>query len=225
MTELTLARVKKIQLLLFTVVIVMLFFGGCSRQEAEEGASPETMAVSLSGGVDISTMGTEAWQSSPATGSAEDLENAGNAEDPDTAGNPDGVINAAVPEMELNPNSVIVDWQGMDYMSSCRTIGGDSIYCTGFEGRFTGDKPAEGPYFAGRIGIEESEIQPFALEIPENMFVYRGCTDSQGRWHLLLSQKNGNAAEPDQKTEIWIVNRDGELEQSIDITEYTGSGS
>lgn len=221
MTGSTLAKVKGIQLLLFAVVIVMLFFGGCSGQEAVSGTRLEDMAVSLSGGVDISAMGTEAWQESQALSRAEDRNNSGSAagtENQGTAGKPDGAANAEVSGMALNSNEVTVTYQGMDYISSCRVIGGDSIYCTGFEGTV----PEEGPYFAGRIGMEEDTIQQFSLEIPKGMFVYRGCTDSRGRWHLLLSQRDSNAVEADQKTEIWIVNRDGELEQSFDITEYVG---
>lgn len=221
MTESTLARVKGIQLLLFAVVVVMLFFGGCSGQEAVSGARLEDMAVSLSGGVDISTMGTEAWQESQALSRAEDRNNTGSAagtENQGTAGKPEGAANAGVSGMALNSNDATVTYQGMDYVSSCRAIGGDSIYCTGFEGNV----PEEGPYFAGRIGMEEDTIQQFSLEIPKGMFVYRDCTDSWGRWHLLLSQRDSNAVEADQKTEIWIVNRDGELEQSFDITEYVG---
>ena len=213
MAELTLTRIKRIQLLLFAVVIVMLFFGGCGEQESDGGVRLEDMAVSLSGGVDISTMGTEAWEESQALSRAEDA---------DGTGNPGGAGNDGKPKMALNPNEVTVTYQGMDYMSSCRTIGGDSIYSTGYQGKFDGSNPADGPYFAGRIGIEENEIRQFSLEIPEGMFVYRGCTDSQGRWHLLLSQKTGNAVEADKKTEIWIINREGELEQSFDITECVG---
>ncbi len=213
MTESTITRVKKIQLFLFAVAVIMLFFGGCGGQEPDRGIGLEGMAVSLSGGVDISTMGTEAWNRSQAQRRAE------NGKEAD-AGTWNGT--AAVPEMALNPNEVTVTYQGMDYMSSCRTIGGDSIYSTGYQGKFDASNPADGPYFAGRIGIEEDEIQQFSLEIPEGMFVYRGCTDSQGRWHLLLSQKTGNAVEADKKTEIWIVNREGELEQSFDITECVG---
>lgn len=213
MAELTLTRIKRIQLLLFAVVIVMLFFGGCGEQESDGGVRLEDMAVSLSGGVDISTMGTEAWEESQALSRAEDA---------DGTGNPGGAGNDGKPRMALNPNEVTVTYQGMDYMSSCRTIGGDSIYSTGYQGKFDGSNPADGPYFAGRIGIEENEIRQFSLEIPEGMFVYRGCTDSQGRWHLLLSQKTGNVVEVDKKTEIWIVNREGELEQSFDITECVG---
>ena len=230
MAELTLTRIKRIQLLLFAVVIVMLFFGGCGEQESDGGVRLEDMAVSLSGGVDISTMGTEAWQESQALSRAEDADGTGDvngtndAGNSGTAGNPDGAGNVAEPKMALNPNEVTVAYQGMDYMSSCRTIGGDSIYSTGYQGKSDGSNPANGPYFAGRIGIEEDEIQQFSLEMPEGMFAYRGCTDSQGRWHLLLSQRTGNAAEPDKKTEIWIINREGELEQSFDITECMKEG-
>ncbi|MCM1542100.1 MAG: hypothetical protein NC121_12695, partial [Blautia sp.] len=213
MTELTLSRVKKIQLLLLAVVIIMLFFGGCGEQGSDSGAGLEDMAVSLSGGVDISTMGTEAWQESQAMSRAEDINGAGgagSAGEPGTAGSPGEAAAVTIPEMTLNPDEAVVTYQGMTYLSSCRAIGGDSIYTTGFEGNV----PEEGRYFAGRIGIEEDEIQQFSLEIPKNMFVYRSCTDAQGRWHLLLSQRNGNTAEPDKKTEVWVINRNGELEQS-----------
>lgn len=207
MAELTLTRIKRIQLILIAVVIVMLFFGGCGGRESSDSVRLEDMAVSLSGGVDINTIGTGEW-----TGSQNLIETE----------SPDGAGNEAEPKMKLNPNEAKVIYQGTTFMSSCRTIGGDSIYSTGFLGEFDGSNPAQGPYFAGRIGIEEDEIQQFSLEIPEGMFVYRGCTDSHGRWHLLLSQKTGNAVTEDKKTEIWIINRDGELEQSFDITECVG---
>ena len=215
MAELTLTRIKRIQRILFAVVIVILFFGGCGGQETGDGVRLEDIAVSLSGGVDINAMGTEEWKGSQDLEGSEGVNGAENAND---AGTPDGSGNVTEPKMALNSSEVTVTWQGMDYVSSCRTIGGDSIFCTGYQGSI----PEEGPYFAGRIGIEENEIQPFSLEIPEGMFVYRGCTDSQGRWHLLLSQKTGNAVEADKKTEIWIINREGKLEQSFDITECVG---
>lgn len=227
MTESTITRVKKIQLFLFAVAVIMLFFSGCGGQEPDRGIELEGMAVSLSGGVDINTMGTEEWkgaQNLEGTEGANGVGNLNGAGNADTTGNPEGTGNVTEPKTALNPNEATVIYQGMDYMSSCRTIGGDSIYSTGYQGKFDGSNPADGPYFAGRIGIEEDEIQQFSLEIPEGMFVYRGCTDSQGRWHLLLSQKTGNAAEPDKKTEIWIVNREGELEQSFDITECVKEG-
>lgn len=213
MTEWTMTKVKAIQILLFAVVIVMLFFGGCGSQEAVDGARLENMAVPLSGGVDINAIGTEEWRGSQELREAEHISDTENADD---AGNVSGVT--------LNPDDATVTYQGAAFMSSCRTIGGDSIYSTGFLGEFDGSHPVEGAYFAGRIGLEEDAVQQFALEIPDNMFAYRGCTDSQGRWHLMLAQKTGNTVEPDEKAEIWVINRDGELEQSFDITECVKEG-
>lgn len=221
MAELTLTRIKRMQLILFAVVIVILFFGGCGEKELDGSVRLEDMAVSLSGGVDINTIGTGEWTGSQNFG---ETGNPNGAINGNAAGNINSAGNEAEPKMELNPNEAKVIYQGTTYMSSCRTIGGDSIYSTGYLGDFDGSHPAEGPYFAGRIGIEENEIQQFSLEIPEGMFVYRGCTDSQGRWHQLLVQRTENAAEPDKKTEIWIINREGELERSFDITECMKEG-
>jgi len=220
MKELTWTRLRRIQLILFAVVIIMLYFGGCGEQESDNGARREDMVVSLSGGVDISTMGTEEWRE------AQNLRGAGY---PDGTGNPGGTDNlsdsgnAAEPKMEINLNESTVIYRGTPFMSSCRAIGGDSIYSTGFLGEFDGKQPAEEPYFAGRIGMEEDEIRQFSLEIPEDMFAVRGCVDHQGRWHLLLSQKAGETT-GEKKTEIWVINRDGELEQSFDITECMKEG-
>lgn len=198
MAELTLTAIKRIQLLLFAVVILILFFGGCGKQESGENARLEDMAMSMSGGVDVNAIGTGEWMES---------QNFNGTEDP-----------------ELNPDEATIIYQGTTFMSSCRTIGGDSIYSTGYLGEFDGNHPAEGPYFAGRIGLGEDGIQQYELEIPEDMFAYRGCTDDQGRWHLLLSQRVDGALTY-QKTEIWVINREGELEQSIDITESVKEGS
>lgn len=204
MEKLTRTRIKGIQLLLFAVVILMLFFGGCGEQESDDGVELENMAVSLSGGVDISTMGTEEWKESQSQSGAMDLS------EPE-------------PKMELNHDLSTVAYQGTPFMSSCRTIGGDGIYSAGYLGEFDGGNPADGPYFVGRIGMEEDNILQFPLEIPVDMTAYRGCVDSQGRWHLLLAQKSGETA-AGKKMEIWVINRDGELEESHDITDYTEEG-
>lgn len=226
MAELVLDRIRKLQLVLFAVVIVLLFFGGCGKQESGGGAEPEDRTVSLSGGVDINAMGTDEWRGIPDSGGAEDRgETEGSGDTRDTAGaeDPHGSGNAAEPKRELNPNASTVTYQGAAFMSSCRTIGGDSIYNTGYLGEFDGNSPAGGDYSAGRIGMEEDAIQQFSLEIPEDMFAYRGCVDDQGRWHLLLSQRTDGTVTY-RKTEIWVIDREGELEQSFDITECAGEG-
>lgn len=208
MAELILDRIRKLQQLLFVVVIVLLVFGGCGEQEAGDSVKLEDTTVPLSGGVDINAMGTDEWRG------------AQNPKEAEGSGSSD---NAAEPKMEFNPNASTVIFQGTAFMSSCRTIGGDSIYSTGFLGEFDGNHSAEGDYFAGRIGIEGDNIQQFSLEIPEDMFAYRGCVDSQGRWHLLLVQRAGETVTY-RKMEIWVISREGELEQSIDITECAEEG-
>ncbi len=214
MTEKTWDRIRKIQLFLFIVVTVMLLSGGCGTQgEGDAAASPDDMATAMSGGVNISALGTSEWTESQAADKTE------------------GADTEEVPGMDANPNTSEIIYQGTNFMSSYRCIGGDSIYSTGFLGEFDGNHPAEGPYFAGRIGIEENDIQQFALEIPEDMFAVRGCVDRQGRWHLLLAQKTENPGTDgkveipeDRKVEIWVIDRDGNLEQSMDVTESFGGG-
>lgn len=199
MANTVLTTIQKIQALLFLVVILLLFLGGCGEKESDndERSDLENMAVSLSGGVDVRTLGTEEW-----TG-ARDIQ-----ESEAWKG----------PNMEINSEKAVVIYQGTPFRSSNRAIGGDSIYTTGFQGEFNGDQPVDGPYFVGRIGIEEDTIQEFDLKIPEDMFVYRSCTDERGRWHLLISQRNDNRVTY-ERTEVWIVNSQGELEESLDVTE------
>lgn len=218
---------KKIQLLLFAVVVLLLFFGGCGRQEDGGSARLEDMAMSMSGGVDVNAMGTGEWMESQnldGAGSLNGIEGQGETGSlngsvkPDGAQAPGGTENGTAPGMELNSDEATVIYQGTAFMSSCRTIGGDSIYSTGYLGEFDGSHPADGPYFAGRIGLGGDEIQQYEIEIPEDMFAHKSCVDSQGRWHLLLSQRVDGAL-TGKKTEIWVINREGELEQSIDITD------
>ena len=199
MTKAVLARIQRIQALLFLIVILLLFLGGCGDEEAGNGGMADlgNMAVSLPVDADAGPMGT-----GEQTGEGDTQEAA----------------EWMKPDMEMNFEKSVVTYQGTPFMSSNRAIGGDSIYTTGFLGEFDGDHPAEGPYFAGRIGIEEDTIQEFALEIPDDMFVYRSCTDERGRWHLLLSQRIDNKLTY-AKSEIWIVDSQGELEESIDVTE------
>ncbi len=236
MAEITLIRIRRIQLLLLAAVIVMLFFGGCGGEKSDDVAGLDDMAVSLSGGAETDAIGTGGREEPQNTGGAEypgetegsgEAGNPGGTEDPGESGDPGGTEGSGqtgnpggsgnVRELELNTNASTVTYQGTAFMSSYRTIGGDSIYNTGFLGEFDGDHPAEGPYFAGRIGLEEDVIQQFPLEIPEDMFAYRGCIDSQGRWHLMVLQKSDEAV-TNKKTEIWVINRNGDLEQSFDIT-------
>ena len=127
MAELTLTRIKRIQLLLFAVVIIMLFFGGCGGQESDGGVRLEDMAVSLAGGVDINAMGTEEWKGSQDSDGANGDSNLNGAGNADAAEIRDGSGNVTEPKMALNPNTVTVTYQGMDYISYCRTMGGDSI--------------------------------------------------------------------------------------------------
>ena len=212
MAEMTWDRIRKIQILLFIVVIVMLLFGGCGGEETENGeARLEDMRIPISGGVNISALGTSEWKESQAV---------------ETEG-----MTEAAPEMEINPDTARVTCQGTAFMSSSRAIGGDSIYSTGFLGAYDGNYSADEAYFAGRIGIEEDEIQQCDLEIPGDLFAIRGCVDRQGKWHLLLVQKTegfgaGGTVEilEDGRMEIWVINRDGEQEQSIDVTESFRSG-
>lgn len=210
MGKVTLARIKGIQVLLFMAVILMLFFGGCGTEASDDGSLVrlEDMAASMSGGVDVNALGTEEWKGAETgNGSEERSESDG-----------------TVPVMEQNPNACDVIYQGTPFISSCRAIGGDSIFSTGYLGEFDGNQPADGDYFAGRIGIEENTIQEFALEFPEDMLVFRSCTDEQGRWHLFLSQKVDNILTY-ERSEIWIINREGQLEGAVDVTECIKKGN
>ena len=60
MTESTMTKIKRIQVVLLVLVFVMLFFGGCGDPEADI-AKVEDMRVFMSGGVDINVMGTGEW--------------------------------------------------------------------------------------------------------------------------------------------------------------------
>lgn len=219
MAESTLTKIKRIQVLLFILVFVMLFFAGCGEPEAGS-VKVEDMRVPMSGGVDVNAIGTGEW-----TGAQNSNEAGSPGEQSDPAGvqGAGGAADTLKPAMEINSNKTSVIYQGTPFMSSCRAIGGDSIYTTGFLGEFNGEPPAEGTYFAGRIGIEENAMQQFTWDIPEDMFAYRACIDTQGKCHLLLSQKTDDSV-ADRRTEIWVIGRDGELEQSIDITESVKDG-
>ena len=69
MAQITLTRIKRIQFLLFMVVVLLLIFGGCGRAEETEGAGqttayvePENMVVFMFGGVDAEAIGTSEWK-------------------------------------------------------------------------------------------------------------------------------------------------------------------
>ena len=103
-------------------------------------------------------------------------------------------------------------------MSSYRAMGADSIYLTGYHGEPTGT-PENSDYFVGHMGIEDSEIQEFSPDIPEDMFALRACVDAQGRCHLLFTRKTDNKVTYEDM-EILVINQKGETEQRVDLSMY-----
>lgn len=197
MAQITLTRIKRIQFLLFMVVVLLLIFGGCGRTEETEGAGqttayvePENMVVFMSGGVDAEAIGTSEWKG----------------------------LDVEVPAVVLSDREVTVTYEGQDFMKSCAAIGGDSIFLTGYHGVYSDKAPDSEDYFFGRLGAEEAAIREFDFDAPQDMFALRGSVDKEGNWHLLLSQRIDNRMTY-EKTEIWVIDSQGQREEVIDLTE------
>lgn len=199
MEQITIRRFKRTQIILLMAAAILLFFGGCGRQGEEsgevKGLEPEPIA-----GSDDGRQESAGGESQAADGEREIL------------------------TLPISREEAVVEYGGEVFMSSCRVIGGESIYLTGYQGEFTGDSPADSDYFMGRIGIGENQVREFSLEIPDDMFALRGCVDAVGRCHMLFVQKLDNAVTY-EKMEIWVVNVQGEAEQTIDLATFPESDS
>lgn len=197
MEQITIRRFKRTQIILFMAAAILLFFGGCGKQGEEiwevKGLEPEPIAGSV-GNEDNRKDSTES-EFSAAGGESEIL------------------------TLPVSHEEAVIEYEGETFTGSCRVIGGNSIYLAGYKGEFTGDSPATGNYFMGRMGIGENQVQQFSLEIPEDMFALRGCVDNAGRCHMLFVQKIDNAVTY-EKMEVWVVNAQGEVERTLDLTTF-----
>lgn len=190
-------RFQCTQIILLLAAVILLFFGGCGKQGEgpAEGKEPVTESIIA----DIEN----------------DEDRKENAEEEAvTAG-----IEQEILILPISQERMTVEYAGDTFLSSCRVIGGDSIYLTGYQGEFTGDSSTSEDYFIGRIGIGQNQVQKFSQEIPEDMFALRGCVDGTGRCHILFVQKKDNGVTY-EKTEIWTMNTQGEVEQTLDLTTF-----
>lgn len=208
MEQITMKRFKRTQMILLLAAAILLFFGGCGRQEdTPKVIDLEPKPVSV-GSED--TDGREQTDASDVDRKKE-TDGEGAEEGKET------LVQEAL-TLPLSNERVTVEYTGDIFMSSYRAMGADSIYLTGYHGEPTGT-PENSDYFVGHMGIEDSEIQEFSPDIPEDMFALRACVDAQGRCHLLFTRKTDNKVTYEDM-EILVINQKGETEQRVDLSMY-----
>jgi len=196
MDQIVTGRLKRVQLLLL-IAAFLLFLGGCGKEEVEGVQGLSDMATHMSGGVDTGQSGSE--DTAPDSG----------------IGQGAGIYTEPA---EISRKESDIAYAGDDFMKSCATVGGDSIYVAGFHGEYAGTEPKDEDYFWGRIEKEGNVIQEFTPDIPDDMFAMRGCVDLQGNWHILCVRKV-NGAFTYEKAGIWIIDSQGNTVKNIDFTE------
>ena len=196
-------RFQRIQVILFIAAAILLFFGGCGNESDDTGKVAGLGSESVYGEEEQGES-TRAEESEETSGQEEQEQNG------DFAG--EGF------SLPISRETATVDYAGYDFLKSCVSVGGDGIYLTGFHGSYQGTQPTMDTYFFGKIALGQDSIQEFDMEISEDMFAVQGCVDETGRWHVLLTERIDNAMTW-EKSEIWIINRLGEKEATIDMTE------
>lgn len=211
MEQITVNRIKRAQLLLLFAAL-LLFLGGCGKEEGSGGTGMSDMAVPMSGGVDIDHFGSEAWSG----GNLADEEgqsggNPANEEGQSGGGFADG-------EAEVSHTQKEVSYAGADFLKACAAIGADQIYLAGYHGTYKDTKPEAEAYFWGKLEKESDVLQEFAMDIPENMAAARGCVDAEGNWHVLcLSQEEGSFTF--DKAEVRVIDSQGSILKTVDYEE------
>lgn len=119
---------------------------------------------------------------------------------------------------EISNVNATVFYEGNDFKKSVFTVGGEMIYICGLK--------LDGKFFLGGMKKEENTLQEFPIEMPANMRVFEMAVDNQGRCHMLwmsIEKIIINDESLDQitfkKSYITIVNSNGDVENTIDVTD------
>lgn len=123
-----------------------------------------------------------------------------------------------LPDGKTSDTEATVYYEGEDFIKTAFAVGGDRLFIGGSE--------MNGSDFLGYMKKEECELNFFTVDVPENMRVIEMTVDSQGSCHILWMSVDTqvlNGAEHNiinhEKTYITKVNRDGEAEAIIDVSE------
>lgn len=208
MEQITMKRFKRTQMILLLAAAILLFFGGCGRQED----TPKVIDLEPKP-VSVGSEDTEGREQTDAS----DVDRKKETDGEGAEEGKETLVQEAL-TLPLSNERVTVEYTGDIFMSSYRAMGADSIYLTGYHGEPTGT-PENSDYFVGHMGIEDSEIQEFSPDIPEDMFALRACVDAQGRCHLLFTRKTDNKVTYEDM-EILVINQKGETEQRVDLSMY-----
>lgn len=155
-------QMKRIQVILFLTVILLLFFGGCKddavkQQEKTMGMS-ETGEAAADGEIDgsMSTVGREGENSEDSLVS-------------DQLGN-------------VSDRRMEIVCRGDLFYKSLTEVGANGTYIV-----YMKDLDAKERYL-GRIPAEEAELQDFDLPLADGKIALASCIDSQGNWHIMIAE-------------------------------------
>jgi len=124
---------------------------------------------------------------------------------------------------ELSYEASVVPYQGETFIKSVFAAGGDMLYVYGIK--------ADGTYFLGCMEEEADVFREIDVSMDDGMRAYNMAVDAQGNCHILwmsVEQVSLNGQVFDsisyEKCCITVVNRDGAVEQEIDVTDVFAAG-
>lgn len=128
------------------------------------------------------------------------------------------VLHADIAVSEVPDKEVVVNLESESFIKRAFAVGGDMIFVAG--------KSADGSEFFGNMKAEDRELNYFTVEMPEGMQVLNMAVDEQGNCHMLWVSAERQVIDGVEhnvinfeKCCITKVNRDGDLEAIMDISE------
>ena len=119
---------------------------------------------------------------------------------------------------EVSYKESAVKYEGEAFIKSVFGVGADMLYVCGID--------ENEKYFIAGMKQEEKEFNRFDVEVPSNMRMFNMAVDNQGKCHMLWFSIGTEVMEGREfqtitfeKSYITIINPDGELEETVDVTE------
>lgn len=128
------------------------------------------------------------------------------------------VLHADIATLDVSRKEAVVNLEEENFIKRAFAVGGDMIYLAG--------KSADGSDFWANLTAEDKTLNYFTVEMPGNMQVLNMTVDAQGNCHMFWVSAERQVIDGVEhniinfeKCCITKMNRDGELEAIMDISE------